>query len=352
MKNINPLGLFDEHFLLERLTKLKDPLVKLDTYIDWNIFAPILNVVFSKPENSSKAGRPPFDRIMMFKLLILQSLYSLSDDQMEFQITDRLSFKRFLKLKTSDKVPDSKTIWKFRETLIQEGVIEALFHRFNEALDDQSVFANTGQIVDASFVEVPRQRNTRDENQQIKKGETPEAWKARPNKLRQKDREARWTRKNKMSFYGYKNHIKADKGTKLIRDYMVTDASVHDSQELETLISTDDGGQKLYADAAYIGQEETIESCGMRNMVHEKGNRYHKLTDAQKASNKEKSRTRARVEHVFGFMTNSMHAMYIRTIGYIRATAKIGLANLTYNMMRCTQLKKKVHDVFLRDSYA
>ena len=240
MKNINPLGLFDEYFLLERLTKLKDPLVKLDAYIDWNIFAPILTIVFSKPENSSNAGRPPFDRVMMFKLLILQSLYNLSDDQMKYQITDRLSFKRFLKLKTSNKVPDSKTIWKFRETLIQEGVIEALFSRFNQALDDQSIFANTGQIVDASFVEVPKQRNNRDENQQIKKGQTPEAWKKNPNKLRQKDRDARWTKKNKMNFYGYKNHIKVDQGTKLIGAYAVSDAATHDSQELETLIDKDD----------------------------------------------------------------------------------------------------------------
>jgi IS5 family transposase len=155
-----------------------------------------------------------------------------------------------------------------------------------------------------------------------------------------------------MSFYGYKNHIKADKGTKLITDYMVTDASVHDSQELETLISDSDGGQKLYADAAFIGQEDSIERCGMINEVHEKGNRYHKLTETQKASNKEKSRSRARVEHVFGFMTNSMKAMYIKTIGYVRATAKIGMANLTYNMMRCTQLNKKVYNVFLWDNYA
>ncbi|WP_260472460.1 IS5 family transposase [Chlorobium phaeovibrioides] len=352
MKNINPRGLFDEYFLLERLTKLKDPLVKLDAFIDWNIFAPVLDLTFRKPENSSKAGRPPFDRVMMFKLLILQSLYNLSDDQMEFQITDRLSFKRFLKLKTSDKVPDSKTIWKFRETLIQEGIIEALFCRFNQALDDQSVFANTGQIMDASFVEVPRQRNTREENKLVKNGETPEAWKSKPNKLRQKDRDARWTKKNNVSFYGYKNHIKTDAGTKLINDYTVTDASVHDSQELETLISLNDGGQKLYADSAYTGQETTINKYGMRNMVHEKGNRYHKLTEEQNASNREKSRTRARVEHVFGFMTNSMKAMYIRTIGYARATAKIGLTNLTYNMMRCVQLNKKVDNVFLWDSYA
>jgi IS5 family transposase len=347
MKNINPLGFFDEHFLLERLTKLKDPLVKLQAHIDWAIFLPVLEIAFSKPTNRNKMGRPPFDRTMMFKILILQSLYSLSDDQTEYQITDRLSFKRFLGLKSSDKVPDAKTIWNFRENLIQEGLIEALFARFNQALDDQCIFANAGQIVDASFVEVPRQRNTRDENQQIKQGQTPEAWKAKPNKLRQKDRDARWAKKNKTNFYGYKNHIKADKGTKLISDYMVTDAAVHDSQELETLIDQADAGQPLYADAAYIGQEESIERCGMTNKVHEKGNRHHKLTETQKASNREKARHRARVEHVFGFLTNSMKAMYIRTIGYVRATAKIGLANLTYNMMRCIQLNKKIHNVFI-----
>lgn len=347
MKNINPLGFFDEHFLLERLTKLKDPLVKLEEHINWNIFVPILDVAFSRPEHLSKMGRPPFDRLMMFKILILQSLYNLSDDQMEYQITDRRSFMRFLGLKVSDKVPDAKTIWKFRETLLQEEVIEALFYRFNQALDDQSVFAKTGQIVDASFVEVPKQRNTRDENQQIKQGETPEAWKKQPNKLRQKDTDARWLKKNNMNFYGYKNHIKVDHGTKLISTYMVTDASVHDSQELETLIDKDDAGQPLYGDSAYTGQEESIAWCCMQAEVHEKGTSNSKLTDEQKASNRKKSKTRARAEHVFGYMTNSMNGMFIKTIGLLRAGAKIGLSNLTYNMMRCVQLRKRVHNVFL-----
>jgi len=177
---------------------------------------------------------------MLFKILILQILYSLSDDAMEFQSNDRLSFKRFLGLTSSDRVPDSKTIWKFHETLIQEGLIEALFHRFNQAFYDQSIFANIGQIVDASFVEVPRQRNSRDENDQLKTGQTPESWKATPNKLRQKDRDARWTNKNKMNVYDYKHHLKVDQGTKLINDYMVTDASLHDSQELETLLDKAD----------------------------------------------------------------------------------------------------------------
>ncbi len=347
MKNINPLGLFDEQLLLERLTRLKDPLVKLEAHIDWQIFTPILSTAFNKPEHRSNLGRPPFDRLMMFKILMLQSLYNLSDDQMEYQITDRLSFKRFLGLKASDKVPDSKTIWKFRETLIQEELIEALFFRFNQALDEQCIFAKNGQMVDASIVEVPCQRNSREENELIKAGQTPESWKQKPNKLRQKDRDARWVKKNKTNFYGYKNHIKVDKETKLINNWMVTPACDHDSQELETLLEKEDVGQPLYADSAYVGQEAIIEACEMINEIHEKGTKGKPLTDEQKASNRQKSKSRARVEHVFGFMTNSMRAMYIRTIGYVRAVAKIGLTNLTYNLMRCAQLNKKVYNVFI-----
>ena len=259
MKNINPLSMFDEHFLLERITKLKDTLVKVDAHIEWKIFAPILDVVFNKPENRRNAGRPPLDRVMMFKILILQSLFNVSDEKMEFQINDRLSFKRFLGLKSSDRVPDSKTLWQFRETLIQEEIVEALFYRFNQAFDDQGIFANTGQIVDASLVEVPRQRNTREENKEIKAGKTPEAWKEKPNKLRQKDVDARWVKKNKLLFNGYKNHIKADKDAKLISTYAVSSAYVHDSQELEALIDRQDASQKLYADLAYTGQNDGID---------------------------------------------------------------------------------------------
>jgi len=222
-----------------------------------------------------------------------------------------------------------------------------LFFRINQALDEQSIFAQNGQIVDASIVEVPRQRNSREENEQIKQGQTPEAWKQKPNKLRQKDRDARWFTKNKTSFYGYKNHVKVDKGSKLIGTYMVTPACDHDSQSLDALLDQADAGQPLYGDSAYIGQEESIEWCEMTNEIHEKGCRTKPLTEEQKASNRQKSKSRARVEHVFGFMTNSMKAMYIRAIGYVRAVAKNGLTNLTYNLMRCVQLKKNEHNVFI-----
>ena len=343
MKNINPLGLFDDQFLMEKLTKLGDPLQKLNEYIDWKIFEGPLNEAYKDEDKDlSKGGRPPFCRLMMFKALLIQSLYNLSDDQLEYQIVDRASFKRFLGLKKSDKVPDSKTFWVFREQLIEKEVIEGLFTIFNETLDAAGVFANEGKMVDASFVEAPRQRNTREENKHIKEtGTAPEKWKGKPHKFCQKDIDARWTKKNYATYYGYKNHVKADVKTKLIEKYIVTDASVHDSQTTEELLTERDEGQPFYADSAYTGeeQEKVYRKKKVINKVIEKGYRNNPLTDEQKASNKEKSRTRARVEHLFGFVENSMNGSFVRTIGLARAEAKIGMMNLTYNICRCVQLK-------------
>lgn len=346
MKNINPLGLFDDHFLMEKLTKLGDPLQRLNDYIDWNIFKAPLDKAFNEDaKDKAKGGRPSFDKLLMFKALIIQSLYNLSDDQLEYQIVDRSSFKRFLGLKKSDKVPDSKTFWIFREQLIEKDVIMALFKTFNEILDSAGVFANEGKMVDASFVEAPRQRNTREENKHIKQtGTAPEQWNETPHKLCQKDVDARWTKKNNVTFFGYKNHIKADTKTKLIEEFIVTDASVHDSQPIEGLLTENDKGQPLYADSAYTGekQENIYADKKVLNMVHEKGYKGKPLTDEQKADNREKSRVRVRVEHVFGFVENSMNGSIVRTIGIVRAKAKIGMMNLTYNISRCVQLKINV----------
>lgn len=349
MKNINPLGLFDDHFIMEKLGKLGDPLNNLNKYIDWKIFEMPINVAFVKEDKDiSKGGRPSFDRLMLFKGLIIQSLYNLSDDQLEYQILDRTSFKHFLGLKKSDKVPDSKTFWLFREQLIENNVVLILFRIFNETLDAAGVFANEGKMVDASFVEAPRQRNTREENKHIKEtGTAPEEWKEKPHKLSQKDIDARWTKKNNNTFYGYKNHLKADTKTKLIEEFVVTDASVHDSQTVEQLLTDKDAGQPFYADSAYTGEEqETIyKKKKVINKVIEKGYRNKPLTEEQKASNKEKSKVRARVEHLFGFVENSMNGSFVRTIGIVRATAKIGIMNLTYNLCRCVQLKILVSPV-------
>ena len=340
MKNKNERGFFDEQFRLEKLTAQNDPLVNLLEQINWEQFSKILTNAFDK-EEKGVGGRPPFGYVMMFKIMVLQRYYNLSDEQMQFQILDRLSFMRFLGLTLSDTVPDEKTIWLFRENLIEHKLVDKLFDKFLGSLEKANLVGKEGRMVDASFVEVPRQRNSREENQNIKDGIVPEDWEETPNKLSQKDLDARWTKKNNETFYGYKDHVKVDEKSKLILGHEVTDASVHDSQPLEDLLGKKDKGQPLYADSAYTGeeQEKAIKKVRMINQVHEKGYKNKPLTKKQKKSNRKKSKFRARVEHVFGFMEMSMKKMYIHSIGIVRATGIIGLMNLTYNLIRSIQVR-------------
>lgn len=157
--------------------------------------------------------------MMMFKILVLQHLYNLADERTEFANKDRLSFMWFLELKLVDKMPDEKTIWLFRERLLRPGSVRKMFRLFERRLEKIGVVARKGSIVDASFVEIPRQRNTRDENDNIRNGMTPKEWKNDPDKLSQKDFDARWTKKNGERHFGYKNHVKVDRKSKLITAY-------------------------------------------------------------------------------------------------------------------------------------
>ena len=187
------IGIWDESLRLERLSQLGDSLERLDGAIDWELFRPRLTKVFKK-EAKGAGGRPPYDYLMLFKILVLQRIYNLSDDQTEYQINDRISFMRFLGLHLGDRVPDAKTIWLFRDTLTKADVIRDLFDIFNKQLEEAHLITHTGTIVDATFVEAPRQRNSKDERKDIKEGKVPEAWEKEGNshKLRQKDMDATW----------------------------------------------------------------------------------------------------------------------------------------------------------------
>lgn len=341
-------GLFDEWEQLGRLSELGDPLEKLSQRIDFEVFRETLDEIYTKSDRKNSAGAKPFDYVLMFKILLLQRLYNLSDEQIEFQITDRLSFKRFAGLEFSHKVPDAKTIWLFRDRLKEDENERKLFDRFSEELKKKRLIVSNGKMVDASFHEVPRQRNNREENAVIKQGAIPVDWK-NEKKRRQKDTDARWTKKNNETFYGYKNHVKADVGSKLIEDYTVTPASVHDSQTLERLLTDKDAGQSLYADSAYVGQEETVEKAKMENLIHEKGYKNKPMTEEQKTNNQAKSRIRARVEHIFGFVENSMHGTEIRSIGIQRAKTNIGITNLVYNICRAVWLKIDMFEEMTRE---
>lgn len=324
----------------DRYKKLdeRDALIWLDKQVDWEDFRETLQQCHEKPRKSA-AGRKPFDVIMMFKALVLQHLYNLADDELEFQIRDRYSFCRFLNLTPESVVPDARTIWLFRETLTKKELIKSLFYDFDQQLAEKGFKAQKGQIVDASFVNAPKQRNTREENQQIKQGEMPERFTENPNVKRQKDVDARWTKKHAQRYYGYKDHVVIDVAHKLIREYAVTSAEIHDSQVFYELLS-ENSSKSVWADSAYRSAENELmlEADDYRSHVHRKALRNQSLTEREKAANQRKSQTRARVEHVFGSMTNEMGGMFIRVIGQARAEAKIGLMNLVYNMRRCVSL--------------
>ena len=336
-------GLFDLEFHEKKIKEYQPPLAKLDKVIDWEMFRkPIETALYVEPKGAG--GRPPFDKLMMFKILILQKYYNLSDEQTEFQINDRTSFKQFLGLKIGDTIPDEKTIWNFKEQLANKNLSKQLFEMFTIALMDKGIIAKEGSMIDASFVDVPRQRNTKEENSDLKKGAVPLEFGKRDKngnqpKLAQKDTDARWMTKAGERHFGFKNHINADEETKLVTKYSVTSAAPHDSTEIEKLVDKSDN--RLHADSAYRSKEieEHLKNIECESFVHEKGYRGNPLTALQKESNNTKSKIRARVEHIFGFMTNSMNnALYMRSIGMKRIKESIGLLNLTYNLFRLEQL--------------
>jgi len=326
---------FDKEFRLEELERCGDPLTKLNELIPWEEFRPELEALRkSEGERKSPAGRKPFDVVLMFKIMILQSLYNLSDAAVEFQVKDRLSFMRFLNLSLADRVPDEKTVWAFREQLGRLGLESKLFDQFDSYLRTHGFSAKKGQIVDASIIAAPKQRNTRDENKEIKDGFEPDGWNEA--KRRQKDIDARWTKKNGVSHFGYKNHIQIDAGSKFIRDFSVTDASVHDSQVFESLLDQENSSRDVLADSAYRSKksEESLEAKGFRPRLQHKGCKNKPLSERELQGNRTRSRIRSRIEHVFGIQAMRAGDLVIRTIGLARAKVKIGLRNLAYNLDR------------------
>ena len=316
----------------KRLETLNSMLPRLNKSVNWEKFRPPLHAAVRTADHS-KGGRPPYDEVMMFKVLILQRLYGLSDDQAEYQINDRLSFQRFLGLTLSCKVPDAKTIWLFREQLVKANVMDLLFGLFHNELEGQGLIAHEGVLLDATFVQVPKRHDKGGEKELIAEGEIPEDWS--DNKLSQKDLDARWTKKLNQSYFGYKNHVKVDSASKLIADFCVTTANVHDSQVVDFLVDHSD--DSVWADSAYIGISFPE---GVIPFICERATRNHPLTPEQKSRNKVVSTTRSRVEHVFGQIKMQMGGTFCRTIGMARARFHVTMLNLVYNMSRAEFLTR------------
>ena len=336
------MSLFESNKRNEKLENLGDPLIKLNDLINFEIYRDDLESMYKS--SKEKGGRPPYDPIKMLKILILQRLYNLSDRQAEFQINDRASFQRFLGIGAYDPLPDEKTIWLFKERLIKEGLDKILFEKMKYWIKKSGFILNEGAIVDASIIQVPIQRNTADENDAIKDDKIPEEWEDNQRKYAQKDTDARWTVKHNKSYYGYKNHILVDAETKIIRDYHVTSASVHDSRVYEELVEEVKPNEVVFADSAYSGEELKVltKEKLAEPLFCMKGKRNKALTKVEQEWNKRLSRVRCRVEHVFGDM-KSFGMNRIRSIGIERAKLQIFLGNMVYNLRRTVYLQGANH---------
>jgi len=352
-------GFFDVDERLAALSAAGDPLERLTAVVDFALFRPVLDGALVRSDRS-RGGRPPYDPVLMFKILVLQALYSLSDDAAEFQIRDRLSFMRFLGLSLGDRAPDAKTIWLFREQLVRAGAMDKLFESFDAALHGAGYLAmgGGGQIIDATVIAAPRQKLTEEEKAVIRTGDTPSGWSMA--KRRQKDLDARWTIKRGRSkrsdisdmeavgveiavpVFGYKNHAGIDRRHGFIRRWTVTSAAAHDSRPFEDLLDPANTASTVWADTAYRSgrNEAAMAQRGLVSKVHFRKPKGKALPTRHALANAVRSTVRVAIEHVFAGEKHRMK-LFVRTVGLARAKVKIGMANLAYNFTRLDWMTRR-----------
>lgn len=348
---MKPESLFSLSEHLDRLSKDGDPLEVLDTTVDFEYFRGWL-VEGLGYGDGSKGGRPPFDPVSMFKVLIVQTQHNLSDARMEFMIRDRLSWMRFFGFELGGRMPDENTIRHFRNRLTETGTLKRVMQAFDWQLHKKGYIPMSGQIIDATLVCAPKQRNSDEEREAIKAGRKAcEIWPDHPNKAAQKDVDARWTLKvgGKIRHrsdgtalpqiatpvFGYKSHISIDKRYGFIRRASVTCASAPDGRQLKYLVDKENMSSKVWADSAYRSQanEKWLSKNMMNSQIHRRKPRGKPMPKHMAKSNAKKSSVRAVVEHVFARQKGGF-GLFIRTIGLARAETKLTLANLAYNFQR------------------
>ena len=344
-------GFWDVEDRLKELSAEGDPLERLSETVDFELFRPVLIAALGRVD-PAKGGRPGFDPVLKFKMLVLGAMHGLSLQQTDYLVRDRLSWMRFCGLGPGDTVPDANTLWDFREALIAAKALDDLFARLDQAISEAGYLPMAGQIIDATLVAAPRQRNSDDEKAQIKAGRIPRDWRNKPAKLRQKDRDARWTvkfskakpdedgkvqhRDIAVPHFGYKNHISIDRRYGIIRRHKVTDAAAYDgARRREGLIDPSNTASDVWADTAYrsLANEAYLQRHGKVSRIHRKKPKGKPMPANVARANAQKSKVRSKVEHVFAHQKARM-GLFVRTIGIARATATITLVNMVYNMQR------------------
>ena len=332
----------DEHHR-KKIDSLGDPLSEIESHIDFAALAAAVDTIAPRPV-STQGGRPPYPTETMVRILVLKRLYNLSDEQMEYQLLDRMSYKRFCGLSNATHIPDRTTVWSF-ENRIGEAGAKALFDGVSEQLLRKGFIARGGQIIDATLVPAPKQHNSREEKELIDQGAMPADWK--PAKRRQKDLDATWTKKHGKSHFGYKLSINVDRKYKVIRQIETDTASTNDSQHFDKVFDMSNTSRDVYADRGYPSEEREawLKEKGFRNQIQRKGKRNKALSACQQRRNQRIARTRARVEHVFAAI-EQMGGKLIRTIGQARASFAMTMMAASYNLKRLVYFAKAGIEAF------
>lgn len=325
---------YDSNKKLDKISKMGDVLEQMNRIVNWEVFKKSLDEAIPRSKRR-KGGRPPYNNILMFKILVIKRLFNLSFEQTEFQINDRISFMRFLEMDFMDTVPDANTIWLYEEALSKNDSGKDLFDLFYWEIKKAGYVTHEGSIVDASFIEAPKRKNTKEQREKLKAGETPEEWDdpEHPQKLKQRDTDATWAKKNIESHFGYKDSVKVDLDSKIIVDYEVTTASTADVKAAKEIF--DENDKTAYGDSAYTGLELPE---GVVNQISEKAQRNKPLNAEQKAENTKKAKKRCRVEHVFAGIVQMAGGTEVRCKNLARAAFNISMLNLIYNMRRILSL--------------
>ncbi|SCC95929.1 transposase [Thiomonas sp. X19] len=332
------VSLFAEQERETKLDKIGDACAKLAEHVDFAALAEEIDEAAPRP-GRERGGRPPFPTEMMVRVLVIQQMYNLSDEQMEFQLLDRLSFQRFVGLRQSSQAPDRTTIWTFKERLIKAGASERIFEAVNRQLDRHGYIARGGQMIDASIVPVPKQTLNKDEKAIVQQDAMPAEWS--PSKRRQKDVQARWTKKHGKSYFGYKLSTSVDRRHKLVRKIHVSTASEHDTLHFEPVLDAGNTSRDVWADKGYVDgeREQRLTAKGWRMHIQRKGQAGKPLSDCQERRNRRIAKTRARVEHIYASL-EQMGGKALRSIGLDRATLHLHWKAAAYNLRRlCTLME-------------
>ncbi|MEI9419521.1 IS5 family transposase [Mesorhizobium sp. Cs1321R2N1] len=303
---------FIEAFLGNKAVGSSGILDRIESLVKWYRFEKLLGGL-----NHGGPGHPGWPALVLFKALLLQSLYGLSDRELEEALADRLSFRRFVGLALDETVPDHTVLNRFRNLLIEKGLLDRLFGELDRQLEKAGVMLKRGAMLDATLIEAASAPSS--------------------GKRASLDPDAAFggTRKKGGFTFGYKAHVGVDEGSGLIRTVITTPANVNDTEPADDLIVGDE--KVVWADAAYHthARQARLKARGIKARLARRPNKHHpELPPRLKLYNRLIARRRAAVETTFATLKNRMRLTRIRYVGLVKATAQIMLATIAFNMRR------------------